>query len=267
MNEFFQKNAKLLKYGGIALLVWVVGCIVNPVVLIDAGHRGVVKNFGAVSADVLSEGIHLRIPIVQQVEELNVQVKKTRTKASAASRDLQQVTSLITLNWHPIPDRINTIYQKIGTSYAEKVIDPAVQETVKSITAEYTAEELITKRSVVATRIQEMLVTRLEKFDIAVDQFSVEDFQFSDEFSRAIESKQVAEQEALKAERTLQRIRIEAEQKIATARAEAEELRLKRASISPLMVQLRWIEKWNGELPTYVAGGNTANLIQIPQGQ
>ena len=151
----------------------------------------------------------------------------------------------------------------MGIDYEDKVIDPAVQKIVKSITAKYTAAELITLREEVSIGIKNGLDARLQKYFIIIDDFSIKDFEFSQTFARAIESKQEAEQLALKAERDLQRIKIEAEQQIATARAEAETLRLKNVSVSPLMIQLNAIDKWDGKLPQYMIGNGTLPFINI----
>jgi len=173
------------------------------------------------------------------------------------------------LNYHVVPDKANIVYQSIGVHFGERIIDPAIQEVVKAITAKYTAEELITKRAVVGEAMRLALAERLIINNIAVDAFSIMTFSFSKVFTEAIESKQTAEQLALKAKRDLDRIKIEAEQKITAARAEAESLRLQRANISIDLIELRKIEanmkaieKWNGILPQ-VTGGGSIPLIGL----
>ncbi len=122
----------------------------HPWVLVGAGERGVVLNFGAVQKNVLDEGLHFRIPIMQTVVPIDVKVQKATTDAAAASSDLQDVSSTVAINYHIVPDRANAVYQSIGTQFKERIIDPAVQEVVKAVTARYTAEELITKRAAVS---------------------------------------------------------------------------------------------------------------------
>lgn len=234
----------------------------NPCVQIDAGHRGVILNLGAVSETILEEGLHFRIPFVQSIKSIDVRILKKETKAQAASKDLQNISTLIALNYHLNPQRVNELYKNVGLDYEDKVIDPAVQEIVKSITAKYTAAELITLREDVSMGIKSGLDTRLQKYYLVIDDFSIKDFEFSQTFAKAIEAKQEAEQLALKAERDLQRVKIEAEQQIATARAEAERLRLKNISVSPLMIQLNAIDKWDGKLPQYMMG-NTVPFINL----
>jgi len=234
----------------------------RPWVQVGAGQRGVVLNFGAVQEQVLEEGLHFRIPVMQEIALMDVKIQKAETDAAAASADLQDVSSRIALNYHVVPDKANVVYQKIGMQFKERIIDPAIQEVVKAVTAKYSAEELITKRPAVSEAMRVALADRLRANNIAVDAFSIVIFSFSKVFTEAIEAKQTAEQLALKAKRDLERIKIEADQKITAARAEAESLRLQRANISPDLIELRRIEanmkaieKWNGILPQVTGGG------------
>jgi regulator of protease activity HflC (stomatin/prohibitin superfamily) len=244
---------------GAVLLVFL---FFRPWVQIGAGERGVVLNFGAVQDKVLNEGLHFRVPIMQKVAIMDVKVQKAVTDAVSGSADLQDVTSSVALNYHVVPDKANVVYQTIGVEFKERIIDPAIQEVMKAVSARYTAEELITKRPAVSEAMRTALAERLMPHNIAVDAVSIVAFSFSKIFTEAIESKQTAEQLALKAKRDLDRIRIEAEQKITAAKAEAESLRLQRANISLDLIELRKveanlkaIEKWNGILPQVTGGG------------
>jgi len=234
---------------------------INPFVIIGAGERGVVLTFGAVGKQVLDEGLHLRIPFVQRIVKMDVRVQKSQTDADAASKDLQDTHSTIALNYHINPDRANWVYQNIGLQYGSRIIDPAVQEVVKAVTARYTAVELITQREKVKNEIRDLLRSRLVDYSILVDDFAIVNFKFSHQFTQAIEAKQTAEQLALKAQRDLERIKIEAQQKITQARAEAEALRLQKMNVTPELVRLRQIEaslkaieKWDGQLPKVTSG-------------
>ncbi len=253
----------------VAAVVLFVLMFAKPWVTVGPGQRGVVMNFGAVQPGVLDEGLHLRIPIMQEVAMLDVKVQKAVTDTVAASADLQDVTSTVALNYHLVPDKANVVYQAIGSSYKERIIDPAILEVVKAVTARYSAEELITKRPQVSEAMRLALTERLKEYNIAVDAFSIVAFSFSKVFAEAIEAKQTAEQLALKARRDLERIKIEADQKITAAKAEAESLRLQRANISADLIELRRIEanlkaieKWNGILPQ-VTGGGGVPLIGV----
>ncbi|MCH8959549.1 MAG: prohibitin family protein, partial [Proteobacteria bacterium] len=158
------------------------------------------------------------------------------------------------LNYHIDRSKVNVVYQELGLFFKERIIDPAVQESVKAVSAEYTAEELITKRSEVSDKIRANMTDRLLAFNIVTDGFNIIDFSFSRGFNEAIEAKQTAEQQALKAERDLDRIKIEADQKVVQARAEAESQRIQRTTITPALLQLRAIEQWDGHFPQVIGG-------------
>jgi len=245
----------------VAILVFLIFAF-KPWAQVGAGERGIVQNFGAVQNTVLGEGIHFKIPIMQTVILMDVKIQKAITDAASASSDLQDVDLSVALNYHVIPDKANVVYQSIGMEFKARIIDPAIQEVMKAVTARYTAEELITKRPAVSTEMKDALTSRLLESNIAVDAFSIVSFSFSKTFTDAIEAKQTAEQNALKAKRDLDRIRVEAEQTIAAATAEAEALRLQKMNISPDLIELRKIEanlkaieKWNGILPEVTGAG------------
>lgn len=236
--------------------------IFKPWVQIGAGERGIVLNFGAVQDKVLNEGMHFRVPIMQEVIRMDVKIQKAETDAASASSDMQDVSLKVALNYHIIPDKANVVYQTIGIEFKERIIDPAIQEVMKAVSAKYSAEELIAKRPAVSAEIKAALTERLLASNIAVDAFSIVNFNFSKVFMDAIEAKQTAEQHALKAKRDLDRIKIEADQTVAAATAEAEALRLQKMNISPDLIELRKIEanlkaieKWNGVLPQVTGNG------------
>jgi regulator of protease activity HflC (stomatin/prohibitin superfamily) len=251
-------NTGLIKYAFIAFVALILVLTLNPFVVIGAGERGVVMNFGAVQKEILNEGLHIRMPIMQKVVIMNVQVQKGEGQGDAASKDLQQVTTNVAINYHLDPLKVAHVYQTIGTfdQVGQRIILPAVSESVKAATAQYTAEELISKRQEVREKIRQLLLVRLAVYGVIVDDFSIVNFAFSREFSNAIESKTTAEQLKLKAERDLERIRIEADQKILQAQAEAESLRLQKENVTENLIKLRQIEmqqraieKWDGKLP------------------
>lgn len=259
MNSLKKPQWRALFIIGIILLILIA---FRPWVQVGAGERGIVQNFGAVQDVVLNEGIHFIMPIVQTVILMDVKIQKAMTDAASSSSDLQDVDLSVALNYHIIPDKANLVYQTIGVQFKERIIDPAIQEVMKAVSARYTAEELITKRPAVSTEMQEALTSRLLASNISVDAFSIISFSFSQTFTDAIEAKQTAEQNALKAKRDLDRIKVEAEQTIAAATAEAEALRLQKMNISPDLIELRKIEanlkaieKWNGILPNVTGSG------------
>lgn len=282
MNKQGNGEIKIVSYAvlGILALIIIIA-LFGSIYTIQAGSRGVLLTFGKPNMIAKTEGLHFKIPIVQSIIKMDVKTQKYEVlKTSAASKDLQIVTTDVTVNYYVNPDSVPTIYRDVGINYQDKIISPAVQEVVKASTATYTAEELITKRPEVKEKIDIGLRERLRDFGINVQQVSITNFDFSLEFNKAIEQKVTATQLKLKAEQDLQRIKIEAEQKIAQASAEAEALRLQKQQITPELIQLRQIEvqskaldvqkeaiaKWNGISPqTLITGEGNSNVFPFFQ--
>jgi len=220
---------------------------------VGAGERGILLQFGAVQDKVFNEGLYFKIPFIQEVVKMYVRIQKDEIPASASSKDLQVVTSRIALNYHLARESVNKVWQDVGKNYNIRIISPSIQEGVKAVTARFTAEELITKREEVKEQIKSNLTDRLFGHSIIVDEFNIIDFEFSSAFNEAIESKVRAEQLKLKADRDLERIVIEKEQMITAAQGKAEAIRIEAQALmqNPKVVELRWIEKWNGEVPQY----------------
>lgn len=224
-----------------------------PFGTVGAGERGVMLNFGAVSGEELGEGLYFRIPIYQKVVKMDVKVQKDEVVADAASKDLQTVNSTIALNYHLDPTRVAEIYQEVGKEYNARIIAPAIQESVKAITAKFTAEQLITERPIVRDEIKSLLREKVSDRGIVVDDFNIVNFDFSQSFNEAIEGKVTAEQDALAAKNKLEQVKFEAQQKIEEAKGKAEAIRIEAQALqtNPALIQLRAIEKWDGSVPTY----------------
>ncbi|WP_223069403.1 prohibitin family protein [Paenibacillus caui] len=266
-NTSKQPSGKRTNVGkGIAAAIVVLIVIIlslNSFSQVQYGHVGLYKTFGRLNDNVLEPGIHLKLPFVQTIIQVNTQVAKTETDTSASSKDLQPVSTHVAVNYSIQKETAYRLMNNIGGSYDTVIINPAIQEIVKEVTARYPAEDLIAKRDAVAGEISENLKNRLAKYDLVVNDINIVNFKFSDAFNQSIEAKQVAQQQALKAENDLKRIEIEAKQKVAQAQAEAESLKLKKQEVTPELVQLKQIEvqekaleKWDGRLPS-VTGGAT----------
>ena len=269
---------------GVAAIVAVL--LLNPFTAVPNGHRGIKLTFGKADDTPLSEGLHMRIPMMQSVYKMPVMIERSETESEAASRDLQRVATQVVLNYHIDPTQVVRVYRQLGVfeNIEPRIIDPSVQEAMKAVTALYTAEQLVTKRPDVAAAIKESLRARLQRHGLVIDEFSITNFKFSESFDAAIEAKTVAEQQKLKAERDLERIKVEVEQRIAQAGAEAEStklaaqaqaeaLRMQRESITPELIRLREveanlkaIEKWNGTMPQ-VTGGAMPFINVQPKGE
>ena len=253
MQETFRSFNPKRSLRRVIITVIVLILIFGSFGTIGAGERGVLLQFGAVQDKVFGEGLYFKIPFIQHVVKMDVKIQKDEVAASAASKDLQIVTSKIALNFHLAPDAVNKVWQDMGKDYNIRVIAPAIQEAVKSTTAKFTAEELITKREEVKEEIKLNLSDRLLERSIVIDEFNIIDFDFSRSFNDAIEQKVTAEQLKLKAERDLERIKIEKEQQITQAEAKAQAILIEAQALraNAQVVELRWIEKWDGKTPQY----------------
>lgn len=258
-------NLKFGSYvaGGIVLLVGAL--LFRPFAIVNAGERGVVMQFGKVQDNVLDEGIHPVMPIVTSVKRLSVRVQQNSFNADAASKDLQKVSTQLAVNWHIDTAQVNKVFQRVGDEQqiVLRIITPAVSEVLKAATAKKTAEEIITQRTSLKEEIDDALEARLAASGIMVDDVSLVDFTFSPEFSKAIEAKQIAEQEAKQAEFTAVRASKDAIAEVNRAKGQAEAQRLQRLTLTPVLLQKQAIEKWDGHFPTVIGGSGTLPLINI----
>jgi len=261
------------------LLLIIIGVVASASVkIVDAGNRGVLLHWNAVdlSAPPLDEGIHFLVPFQDDIVQMEVRTLKYDKDTRSASKDLQSVETTVTVNYHPDKERVHVLFKEIGLDYENRVIQPAIEETVKQVTANYNAEELITKRPLVKSDIEDAIRERLNQFDIVTEVISITDFEFSILFNKAIESKVEAEQNALRAENDLRRIQVEAQQheataeglaaaNIAEARGEAEAIAIINQALAQNPNYFEWlkIQAWDGTLPLVVGEGGTP-FIQIP---
>lgn len=271
---------------GILLLVALM-LISSAFVVVQAGNVGVVKRLGAVQAEPLPEGIHFKRPFMDEIEQVSTRLVPINAKATAASKDLQTVSTEVNVGYSLIGSFTPVVYRGIGdtSSVAIAIVEPAIQESVKAITAQYTAEELVTKRAVVKQAIQQAITTFIDKTltekgignAVQLANVAITDFAFSDEFNKAIEAKVKAEQEALRAKneklmRVTQAEASAAERTLAAdadaystevqskARADAIQREAAALKTSPEIIQLRTIEKWDGVLPRIQGSGVTPFL-------
>lgn len=268
------KNNNVVNVGGgsarkivTAVVILLIAAIVvmNSFTTVKAGHSGVVTTFGKVSETVLAEGLHFKIPFIQDIILIDNRVKKAEANCTAASKDLQTVSSTIAVNYKVLNSYSAKVYKNIGMDYEAVIITPSIQECVKAVTAKFTAEELITNRQAIGDQMMELLKDKISTYGIELQIFNITAFDFTDEYNAAIEAKQTAQQNALKAEQDLQRIKVEAEQKIAQAQAEAEAYRLKSEQITPEILISNYIEKWDGKLPTVVSGDSGTMMIDLSE--
>jgi prohibitin 2 len=240
----------------------------RPFTIVGAGERGVMMAFGKVQDQVLDEGLHPILPIVMSVKRLNVRVQKTDVEAAAASKDLQDVNTSVALNWHIEPTKVNQVYQQVGDmdEIIVGIINPAVSEVVKASIAQRPVKDILQERVALKNEIDTALTERLQPYGIVVDDVSLVNFAFSEEFNAAIEAKQVSEQQAQQAAFKAQQAEQEAKAEINRAKGQAEAQRLLRETLTPEILQQRAIEKWDGRFPTVMTGeGSTPFINLTPQ--
>ena len=206
----------------IGVVLIVVSIIAGSFTTIPAGHRGVVIRFSAVTGGILNEGLQTKLPFIDSVEKMSVQTQKYETDSSAITNDLQDVSTTIALNWKLDPGMAAEVYRTLGLEFIDRIAAPAIQETIKQITAQYNAEDLILRREEVKNAITNSLSSRLIERGIITELVSITNFQFSDTFTAAIEAKVAAEQAVLEATNKLERVKVEAQQAQATAKGEAD---------------------------------------------
>jgi len=259
-------------------LVIIIIVMIESVVIVEAGHRGVVLYLGAVENRVLPEGIHFIIPFVEQVVQMEVRTQKFQAEASAASNDLQEVQTVIALNYELDPKEVNKVYQLLGVNYADRVISPTIQESVKASTAKFNAEELITKRETAKGVIAQTIRNTLTPNNILVENVFITDFKFSDAFESQIEQKVVAFQKFLTEQNNLRSVRVIANQNVVQAEAaaraniakasgESEAIKIITGQLrsSPEYLQWQAINRWNGKLPYSLGTGEGLPFFKLPK--
>ena len=258
-----EKKSMNIPKKAIAIVIAALAVIIvlfNSITIVDAGHTGVINTLGNVSENVLQEGIHLKIPFIQTIIKMDNRIVKLEVETEAFSKDLQTVETRLAINYRVSKDKSYAISKNVGSDYETILVNPAVNEVLKAITAKYTAEESVANRSLISQGLIEELNNKLNKNGIYVEDVNIINFEFSEAYIAAIEEKQVAEQRLLKA-------RTEKEEAIVKAEAEAETLRIQSEaqakannilskSLNENLIRYEMMKKWNGELPM-VTDGNT----------
>jgi prohibitin 2 len=275
MSRFSNFNVVKIAAVIITFIVIII-VMIQSVVIVEAGHRGVVLYLGAVENRVLPEGVHFIIPFAEQVVQMEVRTQKFQAEASAASNDLQEVRTVIALNYRIDPKEVNKLFQLLGVNYADRVISPTIQEAVKASVAKFNAEELVTKRETAKGVIAQAIRNTLTSNNILVENVFITDFQFSQAFASQIEQKVVAFQKFLTEQNNLRAVRVIANQNVVQAEAaaraniakasgESEAIKIITGQLrsSPEYLQWQAINRWNGQLP-YASGSGAVPFFQLP---
>ena len=258
------------------IVKWIVRGVIGVLVLLliltsfkitSAGYERVVLRLGKVNR-VMDSGLNFKIPLIEGTVKYEMKTQKLEVKATSASKDLQDVQTTIALNFNLVNGRTGKLYEEVGTAYQMRLIDPAIQDSVKAATAQFNAEALITRRSEVKEVIESDLRKRLEPNSINVSSLAITNFEFSESFSQAIEAKVTAEQRALEAKNKLEQVKFEADQRVAQAEAEAEAIRIQAQAITQQggreYVNLKWVEAWHAggaQVPQTLIGEGSGNFL------
>ena len=264
--------------GLILAVILVVVFISASYVVIPAGHTGVALTFGKVEDTVLQEGLHFKVPFVQKIAVMDNRIVKLDVNTEAFSKDLQTITTVVAVNYHVGKENSQTVYKNVGLNFEEVLITPAVNEVLKAVTAKYTAVELVSSRAEVSMLLDDGLNEKLNNYGIFINELNIINWDFSEEYINAVEAKQVAEQNLIKTrteqEQALVIANTEAQKRVIAAEAEANEIkvlaeanaesnRILTESISELLIKYQTVAKWDGKLPTVMAGSDNM-LIDIP---
>ena len=256
---------------GILLVVFLIIGL-NCITTVPTGFVGVKTRFGKVQNDVIQEGLNTKAPFIEKIVKIDCKTKKIEQSTEASSKDLQTVTTSIAVNYNVNKDTANTLYKEIGTDYENIIINPAMLEAIKQAIAQYTAEELITKRSDVSDEIQEILTEKITDKGFTITEFNITNIDFSESYDQAIEAKAVKQQEVQTAQAELEKQRIQNEKEISVAEKDAKVMELQNQQITEntlrlkaLEVQQSFINKWNGGLPQTMLSENMSTLFNIGQ--
>jgi len=245
-------------------LIWIWALILlamffNSWFIVEPWYEWFTVTLWKINQTVYSDWLHLKTPFITKSVKYNIQTQKLDAKADASSKDLQNVAASIVVNYKYKESEVVKLYKNVWKEekVAEKIITPAVQEVFKAVVAKYSAEQLITERSAVSKDIEENLNKRLQAYWVEIQLFNIVNFDFSKSFNDAIEAKVTAEQEALAEKNKLEKVKYESDQKIVAAEAQAKAIEIQAKAIQTQWgaeyVKLKWIEKWNGQLPTTMA--------------
>ncbi len=245
---------KLAIYGVIILFVLVT--ILSSFQTIASGEVGLKVRFGKIVDSSLNEGLNLKIPYIEQIQKVNIKVQKSEITVESSTKDMQTIMTTIATNYRVDSKKASNLYKTVGNNYEVIVLEPAIKESIKSAIAKYNAEEITTKRSEVSQNCLTALQEKVEKYGIIVEDFNLTDFNFSPEYTKAIEEKQVAEQK-------LQKTKLEAEAKIVEAEATRKANDLLKQSLTSELITKQFIEKWDGKLPETYAGNDILKMFNI----
>lgn len=258
MGKIYNVNSKGITKKIIIGLIILLGIITlfSSFQTIKSGEVGLKVRFGKIVNTRLDEGLNLKVPFIEKIVTVNIKVQKTELETESSSKDLQTIATDLAVNYRIESEKATNLYRTVGNNYQTTVLDPAIKESIKAVIAQYTAAEVITSRSEVSEKCKEELGKKVEKYGIVIDNFNITNLTFSEEYSKAIEEKQVAEQK-------LEKARLEAEAKLVEAQATKKANDLMKESLTNQIITKEFIEKWDGKLPETYAGENILGIFNL----
>lgn len=250
-----EKNIKKIIIVGVSALVVLI-LLISSFTTVKSGEIGLKTRFGKITDTSLSEGVNFKIPLIEKITKIDIKVQKSEMDSEASTKDLQIVNTTVAVNYRINAETAPTLYREVGTGYEATVLQPAIKESIKSAIAQYNAEEITVNRTAVSQSCLKAIQDKVEKYGIIIEDFNLTDFNFTEEYTKAIEAKQVAEQ-------NLERSKLEAETKIVDAEATKKANDLLQESLTKELIMKQFIEKWNGELPKVTGSDNIFDISSL----
>lgn len=256
-SKMVEENSKNKKVGcGCLVFIILFILFICSFTTVKSGEVGLKTRFGKIVDTSIKEGVNWKIPFLEKIVKVNIKVQKIELPVEASTKDLQIINTTIAINYRVDGDKASNLYKTVGNKYEETVLQPAIKESIKSAIAQYNAEEITTNRTTVSESCLTAIQTKVEKYGIIIEDFNLTDFSFSEEYTKAIEEKQVAEQ-------NLEKAKLEAEKKITEAQATADANKLLEETLTDQILREKFIEKWSGNLPETVVGDDVMAIFGL----
>lgn len=252
---------KIIIFSIISLILLIL--IFGSFTIVKSGEVGLKVRLGKINDTKIDEGLHFKVPIIEKIKKVNIKVQKTEISTESSSKDLQSITTKLAVNYRIDIDKAVALYKEVGQTYEETILIPAIQESIKAVMSQYTAEQTITLRNKVSDNCLDEIQRKVKKYGINIAEFNIIDLDFSKSYSQAIEEKQVAEQKVLTAKQELEKTKIEAEKKIVEAEAINKANKLLKQNITNEVLKKQFIEKWDGKLPNTFIGQDILKIFNL----
>jgi len=260
-DEIIKKYKKII----IGVIIGILALILlfSGFKTIKSGEVGLRIRFGKIVDSSLTEGINFKIPFIEKIQKVNIKVQKSELDVESSTKDMQLINTAVAVNYKVTSNKASELYRTVGQDYVETILNPAIKESIKSSIAQYNAEEITVNRAQVSVSCLNAIQDKVSKYGIIIEDFNLTNIEFSAEYTKAIEEKQVAQQQVETAKQKLEKSKIEAEQKKVVAEGEAEANKVLEKTLTKDILTQQFIEKWNGSLPTTYAGDDILGIFNL----